>query len=196
MLTEYDGKKVWQIIPTGTLKYTFTDNYAFIGAIQNKRDIYRVANATLKIGMEFEQASLQERTALLREFSEVKGAYYNFFMRTFVCAFELVEDYDNSTTIVLRNTRFDLQFDTCVVGSRLYHDDFTALPLVTDVTIEQSTMTLTLDVAGGVELPAGTGIEPCYEGRFVGDSLVFKMERFNYSTAGLTFMTAKLEEEE
>jgi len=192
MLTEYDGKLVWQLTPTAGIKTTFTDNYALLGEASEKRSAFRVANALLKISYTFEQISRAERTTLLKTFKQLKGAYENFYMRTFVCAYELVEDYNNDTTIKLKNVRLDLSFDTFVVGMGLYHDNFTAIPIITDATISNDVLTLTLDVEGGASLPAGTPIEPIFEGRLAGDSLTFSLTDLDISSTNLTFITARL----
>ena len=192
MLQSYNGVHIFPVKkPLAEVKFTFQDNYVLIGKLQNQRLAYSTANANLLVTYRFDFTSVWGRSIMLKTFNSTHGSYDSIYFRTHLCSLELLSDYDGGTTMVVRNTREDLRYLSFVNSVGVYHENFTAVPMITDISVSPGgSMTLTFDVGGGASLKAGEFLEHIYFGRFNSDTLTFKYDTLTYSTTEITCITA------
>jgi len=190
----YNGYYVFNEMPDKEMQFTFHEPYKFIGANYTTRDSYVLSKSTLTITGEYDQVNLTERNKFFYLFNDkAKGRLNNFYLRTFVCNLEVVEDISSSaTSIYVKNTDMDKRYLSLVNNVHLYKEGASHIPqiITVDKAADPSKEIIGINTGFGITIPAGSYLEFVFFVRLDQDTLAFDMTDIHYSKCTLKFKTA------
>jgi hypothetical protein len=197
MLTEWEGKKIWQIKPHNDIQLTYSKDFLWLGKSYQNRLAYSFAHPLITFKMSFDQINLKERIEIWKFFKEQQGKLGTWLLRTFRCELTVLDDVPaGSTLIKLNNEMLKLSFIVNMMPVYIYREDFTRLYRILEVRVDSDPVTLetfeVLILDHGIEfvnIKKGDKLELVYPVRFANDSLNFRLYDIDVSTTSISAVT-------